>query len=252
MITLKTKEEIEIMQEGGRKTSAVLKKVLQAARPGSSLLELEEMAQVQIRRLGGEPAFKRVPGYNSATCLNVNEGIVHGLPSGRKLKEGDILSVDLGVYYKGFNTDSSWTIYVGDESHASGDKLKFLKTGEQALVQAMGEAKAGNRVRDISAAMQEVLEGNGYTPVDSLVGHGIGRELHEEPQIPCLVIKDPGPILKEGMTLAVEVIYTQGGRELKVEEDGWTVSSTDGSLSGLFEHTIVVANEGPIILTKQE
>lgn len=237
------------MRAGGRITATALEKVLGQARPGTTLLDLENIAREEIIKGGGTPAFERVKDYRFATCLNVNEGIVHGIPTSRILEDGDILSVDLGTFYRGFNTDASWTVYIGDKRQATSDKVKFLETGEQALKEAIGEARVGNRVLDISAAMQKVVEEAGYNPVDTLVGHGVGKELHEEPQIPCLVMKGPNPELAIGMTLAIEVIYTEGDRDLKVAEDGWTIETADKSLSGLFEHTVVLTAEGPIILT---
>lgn len=172
------------------------------------------------------------------------------MPTDRKLVEGELLSVDLGTFYKGFNTDSSWTVCVGDQKKAPKSKIEFLKVGERALKRAIAQARVGKKVVDISRAMQKVVEQGGYSPVDSLVGHGIGKKLHEDPQIPCLVLRNYSPELVVGMTLAIEVIYTEGSPELKVEEDGWTVSTSDGSLSGLFEHTVAVTDEGPIILTR--
>ncbi|GMR19380.1 MAG: type I methionyl aminopeptidase [Patescibacteria group bacterium] len=241
------------MHEGGKITAAALEKVLKSAILGISLRELEEVAREEITRLGGEPAFQRVRGYEFATCLNVNEGVVHGLPTGRKLAEGDLFSADLGTYYKGFNTDSSWTVRIGGPSAGSSaaPQVEFLRSGEEALKKAIAQARVGRRVADISRAMQEVLERKGYRPIDSLVGHGIGRELHEDPQIPCLVRRGRGPELAEGMTLAIEVIYTEGDSRLQVEKDGWTISTADGRLSGLFEHTIAVTDGGPVILTQR-
>jgi len=252
MITIKTAREIKAMREGGRITAAALKKILAAARPGAVLRDLDRLADEEISRGGGEPAFKRVEGYSFATCLNVNEGIVHGIPNGRELKEGDLLSADLGTYYGGLNTDCSWTVYVGDEEQAPPRKLAFLETGREALARAIAQAVPGKRVDHISAAMQEVIEAAGYRPADTLVGHGIGKDLHEDPQVPCLVRSGKGPELKEGMTLAIEAIYTEGPPNLKIEEDGWTLATEDGGLSGLFEHTVAVTAEGPIILTEQE
>ncbi len=238
------------MKAGARITASALKKVFEMSRPGVELLELEKVADDEISSLGGEPAFRRVTGYDFSTCLNVNEGVVHGLPTNRKLAEGDLLSVDLGTYYRGFNTDSSWTVYVGDSKKASQEKIRFLEAGEQALKAAIDQAHVGKRVGDISIAMQKVLEEFGYNPVDSLVGHGIGRELHEDPQVPCKVTHGYGARLKAGMTLAIEAIYTKGSINLQVAEDEWTIVTDDGSLSGLFEHTVVVTKKGPIILTE--
>ena len=240
------------MREGGRITAAALQDVLRQARPGTSLLDLEKIAREGIIQGGGTPAFERVKGYHFATCLNVNEGIVHGIPTSQKLKEGDILSVDLGTFYQGFNTDASWTVYIGDEQKAPRAKTKFLRAGEEALKKAIAEAREGNRILDISAAIQKGIEGAGYTPVDTLVGHGVGKDLHEDPQIPCLVMAGPNPQISAGMALAVEVIYTEGGRDLQIAADGWTVETVDKSLSGLFEHTVAVTEKGPEILTLSE
>jgi len=237
------------MKEGGKITAGALGEVLAAVKVGITTAELDKIAEDFILRAGGEPAFKRVLGYGFATCLNLNEGVVHGLPSARKLREGDILSVDLGTFYRGLNTDVSWTVYVGDKRQATSDKIRFLEIGERALWAAVEQCQSGNKVKDISAAMEKILRQGGYSPVDVLVGHGIGEELHEEPQIPCLVIQEEGSELKEGMTLAVEVIYTTGNPALKTLPDEWTFVTVDGSLAGLFEHTIVITTSGPIVLT---
>lgn len=238
------------MREGGRITAQALQAVLQKAKPGVSLLDLEEIAQGEIRSPGGEPAFARVKGYRFATCLNVNEGVVHGIPTDRELEEGDLLSVDLGTFYRGFNTDASWTVYVGDRQRASAAKLKFLAAGERALEKAISAAVEGNSVNDISAAMQKVLEESGYHPAETLVGHGVGRELHEDPQIPCLVLQEQSPKLSSGMVLAIEVIYTEGNPDLVLAKDGWTLATCDGGLSGLFEQTVAITERGPEILTR--
>ena len=239
------------MREGGRITAQALQAVLRKSDPGVTLLDLEKVAAGEIRDQGGEPAFARVKGYHFATCLNVNEGVVHGIPTDRKLVEGDILSVDLGTYYRGFNTDASWSIYVGDHQHAPAEKLKFLATGERALEKAVAAATIGNFVNDISTAMQQVLEESGYHPSENLVGHGVGRDLHEDPQVPCRVLQDHSPKLFAGMVLAIEVIYTEGSPELALAEDGWTLATRDGSLSGLFEQTVAITDNGPVTLTEQ-
>ena len=248
-ITVKSKEQIKIMKEGGRITAGALKAVLARVAVGVTTAELDKIAEEFIISSGGEPAFKRVPGYKFATCLNLNEGVVHGLPSKQKLKEGDILSVDLGTYYKGLNTDVSWTVYVGDENQALSSKLQFLEVGEKALWVAIDQCRIGKAVGDISAAMEKILRGAGYSPVETLVGHGVGEKLHEEPQIPCVASPYKGVELKEGMTLATEVIYTAGKPALKLLPDNWTFVTADDSLAGLFEHTVAVSPTGPIVLT---
>jgi len=253
-IKLKSAAEIEIMREGGKITAGALRNALAAVEPGVSLLGLDKIIEDFILVSGGEPAFKRVPGYSFTTCLNVNEGVVHGIPNERQLKAGDILSIDLGTYYKGFNTDCSWSVLVegmDTETQEFKERRRFLETGEWALREAIAQCQAGNRVKDISRAMETVLRQRGYTPVRVLVGHGVGKVLHEDPQIPCYVAEgDKGsPKLKEGMTLAIEVIYTAGDFELKVAPDGWTLETMDGSLAGLFEHSVAVTSSGPIVLT---
>lgn len=290
VIKIKSPAQVEIMREGGRVSAMAIEAVLSAARVGTSLAKLDRIAENVILKAGGESAFKRVPGYNFATCLNLNEGVVHGLPSQRGLEEGDLLSVDLGVYYKGLNTDTAWTILIGDKdiserrrgkkvpepkNHSVRGKLRegsyiapvmearaeqgthkekaaFLEVGERALQVSVEQCRAGNRVGDISAAMEKVLRGAGYSPVETLVGHGVGEELHEEPQIPCLATRNKGPKLKEGMALAIEVIYTAGDPDLEVLSDGWTIATADGSLAGSFEHTVAVTAEGPIVLTGRD
>jgi len=162
------------------------------------------------------------------------------------------VSIDLGTYYKGFNTDASWTAYVGDLKKAPASSLELLEVGERALRKAIAAALPGNRISDITLGMQKVLEDGQYSPMDTLVGHGIGRELHEDPQIPCLLIHKKTPKIKVGMTLAIEVIYAQGDSVIEVEEDGWTIKTADGSLSGLFEHTVAIGAKGPVVLTEQE
>lgn len=249
VIKIKSKEQIKVMKEGGRITAGTLQAVLSAVAVGVTTAELDKIAEEFIVSAGGEPAFKRIPNYPFATCLNLNEGVVHGLPSKQKLKEGDLLSIDLGTYYKGLNTDIAWTVYVGDKKQAPSPKLQFLEVGEKALWAAIDQCRIGNRVGDISAAMEKILRGAGYSPVETLVGHGIGEKLHEEPQIPCLASPYKGAELKEGMTLATEVIYAAGKPALKLLSDNWTFVTADGSLAGLFEHTVAVSPTGPIVLT---
>jgi len=256
-IKVKSPEQIEIMREGGRITDGALRKVLAAAKPGVMLIELDKIAEDYILAAGGEPAFKRVPGYDFTTCLNLNEGVVHGIPNRRRLREGDILTVDLGTYYKGFNTDHAWSILIGDKdikTQEDKEKEKFLETGEHALKAAIAACRVGSRVNDISRAMEEVLRGAGLTPMETLVGHGVGRELHEDPQIPCFAVGDgaKSPKLVEGMALAIEVIYAAGNPELRSLPDGWTLATVDGSLTGLFEHSVAVTKSGPIVLTELE
>lgn len=245
---IKTPEEIEIMHEGGKKLGKIKKQLAQAVKIGVSAYEIDKLAEELILASGGEPSFKKVSGYYWTTCVNVNEGIVHGIPKKTIIfKKGDLVSIDVGMYYEGFHTDTS--ISVGLE--LSSENQKFLEAGKEALNKAISKVKKGNRIYNISETMEKTLLKNGYNPVTSLVGHGVGRELHEEPQVPCFTLgeaKDT-PEIQVGMTLAIEVMYTLGTTDLVYEEDGWTIATADGKISGLFEETVAVTNHGPVILT---
>ncbi len=224
-----------------------MKKVLDNIKPGVSQLELEELAASQIQKSGAAPSFKTVPGYNWATCITVNDEVVHGIPKDYKLQEGDIVGIDLGVFWQGFHTDAAWTIQVGNKKDPR--KEKFLQVGEKALNKAIGQAQVGNRVGNISASIQDTVEEAGFSVVRALVGHGVGRRLHEEPEVPGFITDNPSPTLKEGMTLAIEVIYAMGSPEVAKSDDNWTIVTRDGSLAGLFEATVAITESGPIVLT---
>jgi len=245
MITFKSAKDIKIMKEGGKVAAGVLCKVLENVKPGITTLELDTIAEDFIVKCGMKPSFKTVENYSFATCININEGLVHGLPSKYRLKKGDLVSIDLGVYYKGLHTDLSYTVEV--ETQNEGD---FLNAGKKALDEGIKKCVVGSRVGDISSAMQIVVEKAGYSVSRDLVGHGIGRKLHEDPYIPCYGRSGRGAELKEGMTLAVEIIYQKGDYSIKVLGDNWTIVTEDGSLAGLFEHTVVVTKNGPVVLTK--
>lgn len=246
MIHIKSPEEIGIMARGGKISGQVLKETLGLVKPGISTLELDSFSEKRIRELSGKPAFKGYQGYSFTTCININDGIVHGIPGPYRIAKGDLVSVDLGVIYGGFNTDVSWTVVAGG-GNKEGEK--FLEAGRRALQEAVGKCKIGNCVGDISYSMQTEVEKAGYNVVRDLVGHGVGRELHEEPQIPCYGRPGTGIKLRGGMTLAIEVIYTQGSPKLKVLEDGWTMATKDGTISGLFEQTVAIEQNGPKLLT---
>lgn len=245
---IKTPEEIEIMHEGGRKLGKVKKELAKVVKVGANAYDIDKLAEELILAAGGEPSFKKVAGYYWTTCINVNEGIVHGIPKKSIIfKKGDLVSVDVGMYYKGFHTDTSISVGLG----LSPENQRFLEAGQEALNKAISKVKKGNRIYDISEAMEKTLTKHGYNPVKSLVGHGVGLELHEEPQVPCFTLgkATETPEIKEGMTLAIEVMYTLGGTDLVYEEDGWTIATADGKISGLFEETVAVTNHGPVILT---
>jgi len=247
-IIIKTPLEIKIMAEGGRKLREVKEALKKRVREGVSAYDIDKLAETLIRRMGGEPSFKMVPGYKWATCVNVNEGVVHGIPTNKVIfKKGDVVSVDVGMFYKGFHTDTSFTIGIKVEERIA----KFIKTGERALKEAISMAKVGNRIFDISKAIESCLRSEGYSPIKALVGHGVGRNLHEAPEVYCFTKgnRKESPVIKEGLVLAIEVMYTMGGSDVKVSDDGWTISSSDGTISGLFEETVAVTDKGPLVLT---
>lgn len=250
MITKKKKGEMEKMQEGGRKLALVKRKLKDAIHVGGTAEEIEKLATLLIKKSGGSPSFKKVRGYSWATCVNVNDGIVHGIPKPSIVfKKGDIVSVDVGLFYKGFHTDTSFSLGIDLDKK----KAKFLKVGEVALGKAIEQARAGNRIYDISKAIEETIEKAGYSPVKELVGHGLGKRLHEEPAIPCFVSegRKQTPLIPEGATFAIEVMYTMGDPELVIEKDGWTIATRDGKISALFEETVAILADGPVVLTSK-
>jgi len=249
--TIKTKKELEIMSEGGKMLGKVKKELKNAVKIDVSAGEIEELATKLILDQSAKPSFKLVPGYSWTTCINVNEGVVHGIPHKEIIfKKGDLVSVDVGLFYKGFHTDTSFTILLGNEN----EKEKFLEVGRSALKKGIKEAKPGKTVGDISSIIEKTLIKNNAQPIKSLTGHGIGRDLHEAPLIPCFVSNTPDEKveLKEGMTLAIEVMYTKGSHHVKVGQDGWTISTKDGKISALFEETVAVTNSKPKVLTSDQ
>jgi methionyl aminopeptidase len=251
MVDIKTKEEIEIMARGGKILSDVLHKVVESIEPGMTEIEVDAMADKLIKEAGAEAGFKKVKGYRHATCMATNNVVVHGIPTDYIFKEGDIVGVDCGVFLEGFNTDMSHSVIVGKKKDP--ELVKFLETGEKALNEAIKVAVGGNRIGNISKTIQDIVEGEGYSIVRSLIGHGVGRTLHEEPEVPGFLTGkiEKTPILKPGMTIAVEVIYNMGESDVSyLNNDGWTIATSDGSLSGLFERTIAITEEEPLILTK--
>ena len=255
MIDIKTEQEIKIMRIGGKILAEVLFEVLKYVKVGDSELELDQLAERLILEKGGEPGFKKVEKYKHAICISTNDVVVHGVPTSYKLKEGDIVGIDCGVFYKGFYTDMAQTVRIKDEGlMIKEDEIdRFLETGERAMWDGIKAAKLGNRIGDISKAIQDIVEGQGCSVVRSLIGHGVGRQLHEEPEVPGF-LDEPilkTPLLKIGMTIAIEVIYNMGkGDVVYSNHDGWTIKSKDHSLSGLFERTIAITKEGTVVLTK--
>ncbi len=249
MIKIKTDDEIKVMAEGGKKLVRVKKALVEAIKPGVRASEIEGLAVKLIKDEGAEASFAKVPGYRWATCINVNQGLVHGIPRPSVVfKLGDVVSVDVGLYYKGFHTDTSMTVGLNLDAGNS----RFLDAGREALEKAINKAKVGNYVFDISKAIESTIEAQGYAPIRALVGHGVGRDLHEEPQIPCFV---PGKIsesakIEPGMVLAIEVMYAQGEDKVELSSDGWTIAMRDGKISALFEDTVAVTKKGPLVLTR--
>lgn len=257
-MSIKTDKEIRTMVEGGRILAEVLNEVLKQIKPGVSELELDRLAEKLIREKNAEPGFKKVKGYKHSICVSTNDVVVHGVPTSYRLKEGDVIGIDCGVYYKGFHTDMAETRRVStiNNQQITNNKKneidKFLETGKRALGEAIKQAKVGNRVGHISKTTQEIVEGAGYSVVRTLVGHGVGRKLHEEPEVPGFLAGSISktPMLLEGMTLAIEVIYNMGRSEVVyANNDGWTIKTKDGSLSAVFEKTIVITKEGSRVLT---
>ncbi len=254
MINIKTKEEIKSMQKGGKILSDVMWELVKNVKPGVSELELDALAEKLIREKGAEPGFKRVEGYKYSICISTNDVVVHGIPSNYRFKEGDIVGIDCGVYFEDFHTDMSETGRVGEK--LKNDSIdNFLFTGRDALEKGIAVAKIGNNVGHISKTIQDIVEDKGYSVVRSLVGHGVGHELHEEPEVPGYLAEsiEETPKLIEGMVIAIEVIYNMGGFELVfANKDGWTLKTEDGSLSGLFERTVAITKDGPLVLTPDQ
>jgi len=262
MIPIKTEKEIRIMKEGGQKLALVFAEVVKRIKPGVSLEKLDDLAEELIIKQGGFPSFKTVKGYRWTTCININEGVVHGIPNGYQIKEGDLVSLDIGMLYRGFHTDMARTLCVRMQNSkclpvrqaGKSQDEKFLEAGKSALKAAIKAARAGRRVGHISAAIEKVIRKAGFSPVKELTGHGIGKKLHEDPQIPCFLVQpiNKTPVLQPGMTLAIEVIYAWGKPDLVLADDGWTVKTADGKPAGLFENTVLITKKEPVILTDLE
>ncbi len=248
MIILKSQEEIEKIAESCRIVADTIEAIRFMVTPGLTTRDVESFADTRIRELGGMPAFKGYRGYPASICTSVNDEVIHGIPSKRFLQEGDILSIDLGVYKDGFYGDGAVTIPVGKIVPAL---ERLLRVTEESLYIGIMNAIVGNRVSDISYAIQRHVESNGFSVVKAFVGHGIGRELHEDPQIPNFGSPGRGPRLREGMTLAIEPMVNLGSHEVVVLNDGWTAVTSDGKPSAHFEHTVLVTPDEPRILTKR-
>lgn len=259
MIHYKSEKEIEVMRKGGKILSDVIWEVIENVKPGVTELELEKIADRLIVEKGGAPAFKEVDDYKFATCISTNNVVVHGIPTEYKLRKGDIIGIDCGVFYEGFNTDMSESVVVGVSDKKDLDPeiekaIKFLITGKKALNEAIKVAVTGNRIGDISKTIQKIIEEDGgYSIVRSLIGHGVGKKLHEDPEVPGFLDRDikKTSVLKPGMTIAIEIIYNMGEADVSFyNKDGWTIGSSDGSISGLFERTVAITEKGTEVITK--
>jgi methionyl aminopeptidase len=247
MIVCKSELEINLMREAGRIVAKTHEQLAKAVQAGMTTLELDHIAEQCIRSHGASPSFKGYNGFPGSICASVNEELVHGIPGPRKLNEGDIISIDIGAFYQGYHGDSAWTYRVGKVSEQA---EKLLEVTEQSLYRAIDQVKPGNRLSDISHAVQAYVESEGFSIVREYVGHGIGSKLHEEPQIPNYGPPGRGPRLKPGMVLAIEPMVNVGARYVKTLQDNWTVVTEDGSLCAHFEHTVVITPDGYEILTK--
>jgi len=247
MVILKSLQEIEKIQKAGLIVADVLREIRQLVKPGVSTLELDAFAEQLIRSAGAKPAFKGYRGYPRTLCTSINEQVIHGIPSKDVvLKSGDLISIDVGALVDGFYGDAAVTVPVGSISR---EAERLMRITEEALSRGIAEARPGNRLYDISSAIQRHVETNGFSVVREFVGHGIGRSLHEDPQVPNFGERGRGPRLQSGMVFAIEPMVNAGGSKTVVLDDQWTAVTADGSLSAHFEHTIAVMDDGPKILT---
>jgi methionyl aminopeptidase len=243
---IKSSGEIALMRKAGRVVGDVLQKVKQEVKPGIKTRQLDLVAVRELEKLGAKASFKGYRGFPASLCVSVNEEIVHGIPGDRILNEGDIVSLDFGAYLDGFHGDAAITVGVGKIDEGA---RKLLEVTEEALMVGIEAAQSGARLGDISYAIQDFVEARGYAVVREYCGHGIGRSLHEDPQVPNFGTAGKGPVLQKGMALAIEPMVTTGCWKTKVGDDGWAVSTADNSLSAHFEHTIAIGDGKPEILT---
>jgi methionyl aminopeptidase len=246
MIILKSKSEIEKMAVACRIVAEVLQQLVREVRPGLTTLELDALAERSIRSRGGVPAFKGYRGFPNTLCVSLNEQVVHGIPSKRRLRAGDIIGLDLGAKWEGYYGDAAVTVPIGQ---ISPETENLLITAREALYIGIKEVSPGQHLSNISHAIQHYAEARGYSVVRAFVGHGIGTALHEEPQVPNFGPPGRGPRLKAGMVLAIEPMVNIGDGDVEILDDGWTVVTADGQLSAHFEHTVAITDEGPQILT---
>jgi len=247
MIVLKSRPEIEKMRKSNAIVATILEELRKKIRPGVKTIELDRLSEELALKKGARPAFKGYRGYPYSLCTSVNSEVVHGMPSERELKEGDIVSLDFGILNDGYYGDAAVTVPVGEITPGA---RKLLKITEEALYRGIAEVKAGNRIGDISSAIQGHVEAAGYSVVRDLVGHGIGKSLHEDPQVPNYGSGGRGIELKPGMVFAIEPMVNEGTYRVEILRDGWTVVTADGKLSAHFEHSVAITENGPVILSR--
>lgn len=249
MIILKSQAELEAMKQGGQILAVVLSELEPLVQPGVRTRDLDFYAERRTRELGGRPAFKGYKEYPASLCVSVNEEVIHGIPSGRILQEGDIVSLDYGILFENFYCDSALTIPVGQ---VRPEALKLIAAAEKAFYAGLRYLKAGAYLSDVSSAIQNFVEGEGFSVIRQFCGHGIGRSLHEEPQVPNFGLPGHGPKIKPGMTLAIEPMIAAGNWEVEILDDGWTAVTKDRNLSAHYEHTVAITENGPVILTARD
>ena len=249
MISIKSPREIDIMRRGGKITAGTLSTLLRTAEAGMTLRELDRLAERMIRERGGVPTFKGYNGFPASICACVNDVVVHGIPGDYALKDGDLLSIDIGTTFEGYVSDSAASIGIGNVSAAA---QRLMRVTQESLMLGIAQMQEGNRLSDIGHAVQQHAEASGYGVVRALVGHGVGRKMHEEPQVPNFGDPGKGIALRSGLCLAIEPMITEGTHEVRTLPDGWTVVTADGKLAAHFEHTIALTEEGPRILTLRD
>ncbi len=249
MSRLVDKDDIEKIRQSGKILGEVIREIKKLVIPGVKTSFLDQVAEDLIKSHGARPAFLGYRGYPASTCISINEQVVHGIPGERVIKPGDLVSVDIGVEFQGFYTDAAFSVVAGNSNPVA---QKLVRVTEKSLYEGIKRALPGNRIGDISHAVQETIEAAGFSVVRDFVGHGVGRALHEDPQIPNFGKKNRGVVIEEGMVLAIEPMANEKGHQVTILDDDWTVVTQDGGWSAHFEHTVLVTREGPVILTRSE
>ncbi|MDD6175381.1 MAG: type I methionyl aminopeptidase [Firmicutes bacterium] len=246
MIVLKTSREIGLMRQAGRVSARALKLAGEAVEPGVSTAEIDRIARKYIESQGAKPSFLGYEGYPATACISVNDQVIHGIPGHRILKQGDIVSIDVGAFLEGFHGDNAWTFACGDVSREAQDLMDATR---EALFAGIAQAIAGHRIGDIGSAVQKYVEARGYSVVRQFVGHGVGASMHEAPEVPNFGTPGRGVRLLPGMTIAIEPMVNAGTKDVIVQKDGWTTVTADGKYSAHFEHSVAITSNGPVILT---